>query len=200
MKKGLKLLGLAAGVVAIMALVLGNTVFADTPEETNAQSYCSGYGWHGFQGEQGLCTDAVSELTGLTADEICDLRQEGSSLADIAAANNVTLEELVNAVMADKIDAVEALVADGTITQEQADLMISRMTERTEEMVTRTTTGPAQWRMGGGSGMTGQGACGGVASQSTTRSGGAGGITSPFLNMNFYMLKLCIYTVARSEK
>ena len=51
MKRGLKVLGLALGVVAIMALTLGGTVFADTPEEMDVQTYCAGYGWHSFQGE-----------------------------------------------------------------------------------------------------------------------------------------------------
>jgi lambda repressor-like predicted transcriptional regulator len=177
MKKKLKYLGLALGIAALLTLTLGTTVFADNGDAPAAGTYCGGYGWHGFQDEQGTCTETVSELLGLTTDEICDLRQDGSSLADIAAANGVTLEELVNAVMADKIAAVEALVADGTITQEQADLMISRMAERTEDMVTSTTTGQAQWRMGGGSGMAGQGTCAGSANRWSARSAGSGGMS-----------------------
>lgn len=157
MKKGLKLLGLAVGVVAIMALILGGTVFADTPEETDTQGYCAGYGWHGFHGEGAVCSDTVSELLGLTPEELCDLRQEGKSLAEIAAERGVTAEELVEAIMAEKVEAVQARVDDGTITQEQADLMIQQMTERTELAVNRTTTGPVGWHMGGGYGQSSEG-------------------------------------------
>ena len=64
MKKGLKLLGLVVGVAAILALTLGSTVFADTPEETDTQTYCAG---HGFLGEGAVCSEAVMPLyPGLT--------------------------------------------------------------------------------------------------------------------------------------
>ncbi|MFC2072632.1 DUF2680 domain-containing protein [Chloroflexota bacterium] len=182
MKKGLKLLGLAVGMVAIMALSLVGTVSADTPEETDVQAYCAGYGWHGFQGEGAVCSETVSELLGLTTDEFCEMRQEGKSLAEIATEQGVGVDELVEAIMAEKIEAVQARVDDGTITQEQADLMIQRMEERTTLAVNRTTTGPAEWRMGGygkssegaGTGLAnrwggqnGRGACYGDASLGT---------------------------------
>ena len=165
MKKGLKLLGLAVGVVAIMALSLGGTVFAATQEDTDTQTNCAGYGWHGFQGEEAICSEIVSELLGLTPEELCNLRQEGKSLADIAAEHDITVEALVEAIMAEKTAAVQALVADGTITQEQADFMIQRMTERTELAVNRTTIGPAEWRMGGGYGKSSEGAGTGSANR-----------------------------------
>ena len=154
MKKGLKLLGLALGLVALMALTLGGTVFAADPAgaDDEEQSSCAGYGGHGFLGEGNVCSDTVSELLGLTTDELCDLRQEGKSLAEIAAEQGVAVDELVEAIMAEKIEAVQARVDDGTITQEQADLMIQQMAERTELAVNRTTTDPAQWHMGGGYG------------------------------------------------
>ena len=68
------------------------------------------------------------------------------------------------------IAAVEAKVANGTLTQDQADLMIQNMTERTEQAVNRTTVGPAEWSRGGGrmygSGkMYGGGAWGGSANR-----------------------------------
>ena len=183
MKKGLKLLGLALGLVAIMALTLGGTISADTPEDTDTQTYCAGYGWHGFQGEGAVCSETVSELFGLTPEELCELRQEGKSLAEIAAEQNVTVDDLVEAIMAEKIEAVQAKVDEGAITQEQADLMIQRMTERTELAVNRTTTGPAEWRMGGGYGRSGEGAGLGMAnrwgSQNDTGRGACYGEPSP---------------------
>jgi hypothetical protein len=165
MKKGLKLLGLAVGVVAIMALALGGTVFADAPEDTDTQTYCAGNGWHGFQREGAVCSETASELLGLTPEELCDLRQEGKSLAEIAAEQNVSVDELVGAIMAEKIEEVQALLDEGAITQEQADFMIQQMTERTELAVNRTTNGPAEWRMGGGYGNAGTGAGPGMANR-----------------------------------
>jgi len=164
MKKGLKLLGLAIGMITIMALTLGNTASADMQEETDAQTYCTGYGY-GFHGEGTNCSETVSELLGLTPEELCDLRQEGKSFAEIAAEYGFTLDELVAAIMVEKTAAVQARVDDGTLTQEQADLMIQRMAERTELAVNRTTTGPTELRMGGGYGMSGEGAGIGLANR-----------------------------------
>jgi len=165
LKKGHKLLGLAVGVVAILALTLSGTVFAAAPEDTDTQTYCAGYGWHGFHEEGATCSEAVSELLGLTPEDLCDLRQEGESLADIAAERDITVDDLVATIIAEKVAVVQAKVDDGTITQEQADLMIQRMTERTELAVNRTTTGPAEWRMGSSYGRSGMGAGTGMANR-----------------------------------
>jgi hypothetical protein len=165
MKKGLKLLGLGVVGVSIMALTFGGTVFADTPEKIDTQNYCAGYGWHGFQGEGAVCSETVSELLGLTTDELCDLRQEGKSLAEIAAEQGVTIDELVEAIMAEKIEAVQAAVVEGTITQEQADVMIQRMEERTELAVSRTVSGPTEWCRGSAYGKSIEGTGPGLANR-----------------------------------
>ncbi|MFC2060401.1 hypothetical protein ACFLTZ_04850 [Chloroflexota bacterium] len=171
MKKELKLLGLAVGVVAIMALTLGGAVFADTSEETDVQTYCAGYGWHGGHGEGAFCSETVSQLLGFAPEDLCELRQEGKSLAEIASEQGVTLGELVEAIMAEKTAAVQARIDNGTLTQEQADLIIQRMAERTELAVNRTTTGPAEWRMGNGYGKSSKGAGAGLTNQWSGQSG-----------------------------
>ena len=91
MKKRLKLLGLALGVVALMALTLGSTVFADTSEETDVQT--CGAGWGGWQGGA-TCSETVGDLLGLTHEEIEAQRHEGKSMVEIAAAQVVTEERL----------------------------------------------------------------------------------------------------------
>ena len=165
MKKRMKLLGLAVGIVAVVALAFGGIALADTPGNGDADVYCAGAGWHGFQGKGLTCSETVSELLDLTPDEICELRQEGMSLAEIAEGQDVSLDELVDAILAERIEVVEAMVNDGTITDEQAKLMIERMTERIELAVTRTATSPAEWRMGGGYGIYGEGTGPGLTKQ-----------------------------------
>ena len=168
MKNRLKILGLALGMVAIGALMLGGSVFADTPEETNVQGQCAGYGWQGSQNTGVACGETVSDLLGITSEERCELRQEGNSLADIAAEQGVTVDELVEAIMAERTAAIQAGVDDGTLTQEQADSMIQYMVERIELAVDRTANGPVEWRVGSqngggnclGSSETGTGQCG----------------------------------------
>ena len=125
MKKGLKLLGLALGVVALMALTLGSTVLADTPEETDVQTH--GAGWGGWQ-EGATCSEIVGDLLGLTHEEIEAQRHEGKSMVEIAAAQGVTEDTLVEAILAAK--------------QEQPDRMFQQMEQRTIDAVNRTDVGP----------------------------------------------------------
>ena len=164
MKKRTKILGIALALAAILTLAIGTAVFADAPGSGSTQEYCGGIGWHGFNGDGGFCSDAVSDLLGLTPEELHELRLEGNSLADIAEANNVSVDALIEAIMATKVEAVEAKVANGTLTREQADLMVQQMTERTEQAVNRTTVGPTEWSRGGGM-MYGGGVCGGSANR-----------------------------------
>lgn len=168
MKKGLKLISLIVGVTAVMVLALGGAVSADMSDETDDQTYCAGYGWKGFQGEEVACSDTASGLFGLTSDECRELCQEGNSLAEIAAEQGITVDELVEAIMAEKTAAVQAKVDDGTLTQEQADAMLQQMAERIELAVTRTESGPVGWHMGG---RNGGGTCFGRSESGAGRGG-----------------------------
>lgn len=69
---------------------------------------------------------AVSDTLGLTIEEIREMKAEGLTFEEIAAAQGVSLEDVEAAVQAVVTEAVENAVAEGTITQEQADLMLER--------------------------------------------------------------------------
>ncbi len=158
MKRTLKVIGIGLVAVLLLTFVLAGTVFADTPGNgDNTEAYC-GFGGHGFWGDDEHGSDTVADLLGLSQDEIQALRLEGQSLVEIAAAQGVSEADLVAAIMADKTEALQARVAEGTVTQEQADLMLQQMEQRTIQAVNRTTTGPAEWR-GSGNGA-GYGQCG----------------------------------------
>lgn len=174
MQKRLKLLGVSLGVVALLVMGLSGTVFADTPEgeSESALDYCAGYGWHGFQNEAGVCSDAVVELLGLTAEEIHEQREAGKSLVEIAVDQGVSEDELIEAMMAAKREAVEAKVADGTLTAEQAELVLQQMEERTSLAANRTTTGPTEWSGGCGYGQASESAGPGLANSWGARNGG----------------------------
>jgi hypothetical protein len=152
MKTGLKLFGLVVGLLAVMMLILGGSVFADTPDETDSQSQYAGYGWNGIKGKGAAGSDTVSDLLGLTADECRALCQEGNSLAEIAAEQGVTVDELVEAIIAEKTAAVQAKVDDGTLTQEQADLLIQQIAEKTQIAIDGTANCPIGLSASDGSG------------------------------------------------
>jgi len=112
----------------------------------------------GYQGDGAFCSDTVSELLGLTPEEIQAQRYEGKSLVEIAQAQGVSEDALVVAIMVVKEAAIEQKVEDGILTQEQADLMLQQMEQRTYEAVNRTTLGPFDSPGGKGYGQFGEGA------------------------------------------
>jgi len=83
--------------------------------------------------------DILASLTGLTADEIALERADGKSVAAIAEAEGVALDDVV----AKALDARKAIlaerVADGTLSQEDADAVLAQMKDRIEDRVTDTS-------------------------------------------------------------
>lgn len=75
----------------------------------------------------------IAETFGMTTEELREAMAEGQTLVDIADELGVDLdvmvEEWVNAQIAD----IEQAVADGKMTQEQADALIERMNDKLEE-------------------------------------------------------------------
>ena len=110
--------------------------------------------------------DIVADLTGLSVEEVQAQRAEGNSISDIAEANGVSTETVVDEALAARKAILDAKVADGSITQEQADLAYERMTERVTERVSTDEVGRPSWAgagsaTGGRGGMGGQGVCDG---------------------------------------
>ena len=140
MNRKLKLMSVAFAVVIMAALSLGITVSAATPDEPTEIPYCEfGVGYTGYGA---MAMPDVSEMLGLTVEEIHTLRSEGQSLAQIAATQGVSQEALVAAMLADRAETLAQRVADGDITQAQADLMLAQMTASVTESTQRTEIGP----------------------------------------------------------
>ena len=64
----------------------------------------------------------------------------GQTLPEIAAAQGVEMADLVAAVVAPRVEAIEQAVADGRLTREQADGMIAQMTEHMTWMLENFST------------------------------------------------------------
>lgn len=90
----------------------------------------------------------AADLLGMTADELADALAY-RSLADLAAEKGIALEE-VEQVMTDKMKSfLDRAVADGTLTQEQADQMLKYHAEYSGSC----HSGRAGSMMGGAGGM-----------------------------------------------
>ncbi len=81
-------------------------------------------GSHGFLTPEAQ-EAAIAEALGMTVDELEAARTEGQSLAEIAAAQDVDMADVRDAVEAAREQAIADAVASGEITQVQADALLS---------------------------------------------------------------------------
>jgi len=103
----------------------------------------------------------VAEVLGLTTDELRTRLQGGESLADVAEAEGVDVQAVVDAIVATHQERLDQAVADGRLTQEQADERAADLEEHAQDIVEGTfegrmggMRGPGGHRHGPGMGMT----------------------------------------------
>lgn len=69
----------------------------------------------------------AAEKLGLTQAELMTELQAGKTLAQVASEHNVTLDSIIEAFLAPRVERLNELVANGQLTQEQADTMLATM-------------------------------------------------------------------------
>ena len=97
-----------------------------------------GFGGHrgGFGGHGGgFGLDAAAEALGVTDQELRTALREGKTLAEVAEAEGVGVDTLVDALVAAATERAERAVTDGRLTQEQADELLAGLPERIETAV-----------------------------------------------------------------
>ena len=115
----------------------GDCTVCDTSEWQRANASDStriGGWWGGMQGDSLM--DTLADLTGLSPEDILAELDSGKTLAEVAEAHGVSVDVLVEAHLAERTAALEAAVADGRFSQEQADLMLAEMAENLAEHMT----------------------------------------------------------------
>jgi lambda repressor-like predicted transcriptional regulator len=136
---------LTAAIVLVAALWIGvSQISAQGPETTPVSQGpgacncdCSGgltprqAGRWGYQAYGQV--DIVAERLGMTVGEVVAALQDGKSVADLAAEKGVALDTIIEALMAPRREALAAAVANGRLTQEQADTMLAEMQENIAE-------------------------------------------------------------------
>jgi len=104
-------------------------------EELESGSWFS-MGSNGFRGHiGGAQPQALAEALGVTVEELQEALAEGQTVADIAEAQGVALEDIVDALIAPAIERFQQAVEDGHMTQEQADERIEQMEEHILQML-----------------------------------------------------------------
>lgn len=89
-------------VLTLMMVVTGGIIYAATPNEI------------------------ITDLTGLSYDEIIAMHSAGMTIGDIAEAYDV-FDEFHDAMIEEKEAILDTLVADGEITEEQAETILETM-------------------------------------------------------------------------
>lgn len=101
----------------------------------------------------GPLDDKVASLLGMSVADLRTARQSGKSLAEIAADKGISRDTLVSGMLQLHQDAVAARVADGTLTQAQADQVLANMKTRIEAMVDGKGFAPGRGPQKGGLGI-----------------------------------------------
>lgn len=99
----------------------------------------------------------IAEILGTDAESLQTARQSGQSLADIAAANGVSVDVVIDFLVTSKTEHIQEHVANGDITQEKADEIIANLSERVTERVSAI---PGEGTDGERSGRRGRGGFG----------------------------------------
>jgi len=177
----LKRFGIAVLVLSVLAAGLAGVVLAqdDTPEAGDLCPFggeCQGHGTGGYgmgghgmmgYGYAGSMPALLAEALGMTTEELFAAQESGQTVAEVAAAQGVELADVVAAVIAPRAELLAQAVADGRLTQEQADAMLATMTEHMTARFEESGVG-----CGGGCGMGGGGRFG--TSDDTGTSSGRG--------------------------
>lgn len=88
-------------------------------------------------GRSGGCGDieAAAEVIGISVDELRASLESGQSLADIATANDVDPDDLVDALVESATERVEDKLESGRITEDEAAERLAEKTDRIEDRV-----------------------------------------------------------------
>ena len=98
----------------------------------------------GFGGHQEAVTDTsvVAKAIGISEADLTTALNSGKTVADVAKANNVNVQTVIDALVADGNDELAAAVKAGTITQAQADAEKANVVQRATDQVNGTFGGP----------------------------------------------------------
>jgi hypothetical protein len=97
-----------------------------------------GDGRQGCGGHRGRSLEGAAEAIGIEPDALREALQAGQSIADVATANGVDPAVVVDALVDDAEARVAEKVADGTLTQAEADERLAEKTDRIDDRVNGT--------------------------------------------------------------
>ncbi len=143
---GLLAIGTGLGVVAAKSTLDQSTAYqpagnyqADNsaaPGNTTGLWYCDAVGGMMGYGAGFPVTHQVATLLGTTTADLAAQLNSGKTLAEIASAQGISQDELIQAMMAPYEAHLSLMVQYGYLTQDQVNSMIEQMQARLQTMVT----------------------------------------------------------------
>ena len=115
---------------------------AKVTEMVNTVRPARGEGMRGGPHGGGKNVAAIASVLKLTEAELKTQVQSGKTLAQIATAQSVSVQSVINVLVADMQAHIAEELASGEITQAQADTKLAGLTAKVTEMV--NTVGPAR--------------------------------------------------------
>lgn len=115
--------------------------------ESSAGANQNGSGANGGERQPGGQLNDLASILGMTTTELQSSLQAGSTLEQFAASKGMTMDQLKEAWLANKKTELDSMVAQGKMTSEQAQEMLTRLSEMD---LSKMGVGPG---MGGGGPM-----------------------------------------------
>ena len=130
------ILGLA--ILACVSLAWGTTALAEPAGKRMFQ----GAGTKGLRpgGPQAGLED-VAGVLGMTAEDLRAAKAQGKTVAEIAAEKGISRDVLVEKIVALRKARIEAMVEEGQISRQQADVLLREMQTRIEAMIDASCKG-----------------------------------------------------------
>ena len=150
---------IAGGAVGFVAGVPALTSAADVTIDSTVDSADADadhdHGEHrGPGGRGGEQMATVAEVIGVDAEALHEAFAAGQSVADVAEANGVALDDVVAAVVEQMETHIAEHVAEGELTQEEAD---AKLADAADTVAERLSSVPAERGMGDHGGRRGPG-------------------------------------------
>ncbi len=90
---------------------------------------------HGQRGNRGAGAGVVADILGLEGSDIRDALQDGSTIADLAAEQGVSTDDIVDALVEAAEERVAGALESGRIDQEKADEILANAEQHAEDVV-----------------------------------------------------------------
>ena len=128
---------------------------ASLPERMTELVNRTGWGEHdgprgGHRGPRRIALDTAAEAIGISAADLRTALQDGSTIAEVATANGVEVQTVVDALVAEATARIDAAVEDGRLDEERAAEIKAELPDRITARVNGEDPGPGDGPMGDG--------------------------------------------------